>query len=101
MYYEIHFTFVLKIYLDRVVTYFPFEIRVNVRMQHQVCDKSWEKKFNVSYFPRHIPKNIFLPKWIDGLTSHSILYTVVYFVFRNIAVEKWFDHLSRDINIKP
>ena len=40
MYYEIYVIFVQKIYLARVVTHFPFEIRVNVRMQHQVCDKS-------------------------------------------------------------
>ena len=102
MYYEVYVIFELKIYSARVVTYFPFEIRVNVRMQHQVCDKSWEKKFNVSYFPRHIPKNIFLPNWIDGLTSHNILYAAVYFVFGNISMEKWCDHLnlSRGNDIK-
>ena len=90
MYYKIYDIFIPKINPTTYILHFPFGIRVNVRMQHQVCDKSWEKKFNVSYFPRHIPKNIFLPKWIDGLTSHSILYTAVYFVFRKIAMQKWF-----------
>ena len=45
--------------------------------------------FHIS--PGTYPKIYFFPKWIDGLTSHSISYTAVYFLFINISIEKWFE----------